>query len=82
MAFWKNLKYTLLTKGFGFYINSLHYLNAKFAANTAYTLFSVPRDGILKSIPTFLGSSSMKKLRFKILIFKLMNGLATKKPFY
>lgn len=65
MTFFKNLKYKLLTKGFGLYINSLHYLNAKFAANTAYTLFSVPRDGILKSIPTFLGSSSMKKLRFK-----------------
>ena len=63
MAFWKNLKYTLLTKGFGFYINSLHYLNAKFAADTAYTLFSVPRDGVLKSLPTFLGSSAMKKLQ-------------------
>lgn len=62
MAFWNNLKYKLLTKGFGLYINSLHYLNAKFAANTAYTLFSVPRDGVLKSLPTFLGSSSMKKL--------------------
>lgn len=65
MAFWNNLKYKLLTKGFGLYINLLHYLNAKFAANTAYTLFSVPRDGVLKSLPTFLGSSSMKKLTFE-----------------
>jgi len=63
MAFWKNLKYKILTKGFGLYINSLHYLNAKFASETAYTLFSVPRDGVLKSLPTFLGSSSMKKLK-------------------
>ena len=62
MGFFKRLKYTLLTKGFGLYINSLHYLNAKFAANTAYTLFSVPREGVLKSLPTFLGSSDMKKL--------------------
>lgn len=64
MAFWKNLKYKLLTKGFGLYINSMHYLNAKFASNTAYTLFSVPRDGVLKSIPTFLSSSAMQKLSF------------------
>lgn len=63
MGFFKRLKYTLLTKGFGLYINSLHYLNAKFAANTAYTLFSVPREGVLKSLPTFLGSSAMKKLK-------------------
>ncbi|WKW47347.1 alpha/beta hydrolase [Myroides sp. JBRI-B21084] len=64
MTFWKNIKYKLLTKGFGLYINSLHYLNAKFAANTAYTLFSVPRDGVLKSLPTFLSSSAMQKLNF------------------
>ena len=63
MGFFKRLKYTLITKGFGLYINSLHYLNAKFAANTAYTLFSVPREGVLKSLPTFLGSSAMKKLK-------------------
>lgn len=63
MGFFKRLKYTLLTKGFGLYINSLHYLNAKFAANTAYTLFSVPREGVLKSLPTFLGSSDMNKLK-------------------
>ena len=65
MAFFKNIKHKLLTKGFGLYINSLHYLNAKFAAHTAYTLFSVPRDGVLKTIPTFLGSSAMKKLQYK-----------------
>src|SRR5690606_5599642 len=33
-------------------------------ANTAYTLFSVPRKGLLKTIPTFLGSSKMEKLRY------------------
>src|SRR5690606_40658400 len=38
---------------------------AKFAAHTSYTLFSVPRDGVLKTIPTFLGSSDMKKLQYK-----------------
>ena len=65
MALLKNIKYKLLTKGFGLYINSLHYLNAKFAAHTAYTLFSVPRDGVLKTLPTFLGSSAMKKLKYK-----------------
>jgi len=64
MGDFKKTKYKLLTKGFGFYINSLHYLNAKFAANTAYTLFSVPREGVLKALPTFLGSSNMQKLRY------------------
>lgn len=65
MKIWKKLKYTLLTKGFGAYINSLHYVNAKFAAETAYTLFSSPRDGVLKTLPTFLSSSAMKKLEYK-----------------
>ena len=65
MSFLKKLKYQLLTKGFGAYINSMHYLNAKFASQTAYTLFSVPRDGVLKSLPTFLGSSAMRKLQYK-----------------
>lgn len=65
MSFFKKFKYQLLTKGFGAYINSMHYLNAKFASETAYTLFSVPRDGVLKSLPTFLGSSAMKKLQHK-----------------
>lgn len=65
MNFWKNLKYTILTKGFGLYINSLHYLNAKIAANTAYTLFSVPRQGLLKELPTFLNSSKTKDLFFQ-----------------
>lgn len=65
MSLLKKIKYQLLTKGFGLYINSMHYLNAKFAAETAYTLFSVPRDGVLKALPTFLGSSAMKKLSFK-----------------
>lgn len=64
MEYFKKIKYTLLTKGFGFYINSLHYLNAKFAANTAYTLFSVPRQGLLKNLPTFLNSSKTKDLFF------------------
>lgn len=65
MGFWNKIKYTLLTKGFGLYINSLHYLNAKFAANTAYTLFSVPRQGLLKTLPTFLNSSRTKDLFFE-----------------
>jgi len=65
MGFWNKIKYTLLTKGFGLYINSLHYLNAKFAANTAYTLFSVPRQGLLKTLPTFLNSSRTKDLFFQ-----------------
>lgn len=65
MSMWKKIKYTLLTKGFGAYINSLHYVNARFAAETAYTLFSSPRGGLLKSIPTFLSSSAMKQLTFE-----------------
>lgn len=64
MGFWNNIKYKLLTKGFGLYINSLHYLNAKLASQTAYTLFSVPKQGVLKTLPTFLNSSSMKDLYF------------------
>lgn len=65
MGFWKNIKYQLLTKGFGAYINSMHYLNARFASETAYTLFSSPRDGVLKTLPTFLGSGAMHKLHFE-----------------
>lgn len=65
MNLFKKIKYNILTKGFGLYINSLHYLNAKIAAQTAYTLFSTPREGLLKELPTFLGSSAMKKLQYK-----------------
>src|SRR5690554_7152913 len=64
MSFLKDLKFNILTKGFGLYVNSLHYLNAKFAAQTAYTLFSVPRRGMLKVLPTFLSSSKTKDLYF------------------
>lgn len=64
MGYFKIIKYTVLTKGFGLYVNSLHYLNAKFAAQTAYTLFSVPRKGVLKDLPTFLSSSRTQDLYF------------------
>ena len=64
MSWLKKIKYQILTKGFGLYINSLHYVNAKFAAETAYTLFSSPREGLLKTIPTFLTSSETRKIRY------------------
>lgn len=64
MGFLENLKFNVLTKGFGLYVNSVHYLNAKFAAQTAYTLFSVPRKGMLKTLPAFLSSSRTKDLYF------------------
>ena len=62
---WKKLKYLLITKGAGFYINTLHLIHAKSAANIAYNLFATPRKGKLKEIPTFLNSSVQKKLTYK-----------------
>lgn len=44
----KRIKYFLLTKSIGLYINSLSYLNPKKASLIAYRLFSEPRIGKLK----------------------------------
>lgn len=44
----KKIKYFILTKSVGFYINSLSYLNPKKASLLAYRLFSEPRIGKLK----------------------------------
>jgi len=78
MSIWKKIKYKLLTKGFGAYINSMHFVNARFAAQIAYTLFSTPRHGFLKSIPTFLTSSAMKKLTWKDHIIQTYEWNGTK----
>lgn len=43
----KKLKYFILTKSIGFYINSLSYINPKKASHLAYRLFSEPRIGKL-----------------------------------
>lgn len=43
----KKLKYFLLTKSVGFYINCLVFISPKKASQLAYKLFSEPRDGKL-----------------------------------
>ncbi len=43
----KKLKYFLLTKSVGFYINCLVFISPKKASQLAYELFSEPRDGKL-----------------------------------
>ena len=52
----KKLKYFLLTKSIGFYINILVYVNPVKASKLAFKLFSEPRDGRLsqQNLPVFL----------------------------
>lgn len=63
----KKLKYFLLTKSVGFYLNCLVYLNAKKAAELAYKLFSEPRAGKLQkdNLPEILKNSKMETFIFE-----------------
>ncbi|MFM2214025.1 MAG: hypothetical protein RL427_1288 [Bacteroidota bacterium] len=45
----KKLSYFILTKGIGLYLNGLSYIKPEQAKRKAYTLFSTPRKGRLKS---------------------------------
>lgn len=65
MNYWKNLKYRLLTKGAGFYINVLALFKAQRAASLAYALFSVPREGKLLAFTPFLEKAQKKTLSFQ-----------------
>lgn len=62
----KKLKYFILTKSIGFYINSLSYLNPKKATLLAYRLFSEPRIGRLKkeNLPLILQDSKTETFYF------------------
>jgi predicted alpha/beta hydrolase family esterase len=63
----KKLKYFLLTKTVGFYLNCLVFLNAKKAAKLAYQLFSEPRAGKLErdNLPEILKNSKMQSYVFE-----------------
>lgn len=63
----KKLKYFLLTKIVGFYLNCLALVNAKNAAQLAYKLFSEPRAGKLQkhNLPEILKNSKMQSFVFE-----------------
>lgn len=62
----KKLKYFILTKSIGLYINSLSYVNPKKAALLAYRLFSEPRIGRLKkeNLPLVLQDAKTETFYF------------------
>jgi len=63
----KKLKYFLLTKTVGIYLNCLILVSAKKAAEMAYQLFSEPRKGKLEkdNLPEFLKNSKMQSYIFE-----------------
>lgn len=62
----KNLKYFLLTKSAGLYINILSYINPKKASVLAYRLFSEPRIGRLSKtdLPLVLQDAKTETFQF------------------
>jgi len=63
----QKLKYFLLTKSIGLYINFLSYAHPKKAALLAYKLFSNPRDGRLfkENLPEILKEAQHETLAFE-----------------
>jgi len=63
----KKLKYFLITKTVGIYLNCLILVSAKKAAEMAYQLFSEPRKGKLEkdNLPEFLKNSKMQSYIFE-----------------
>ena len=63
----RKLKYFLLTKSIGFYINFLSYAHPKKATLLAYKLFSNPRDGRLskENLPEILKKAQHETLQFE-----------------
>ncbi|RZJ36120.1 MAG: alpha/beta fold hydrolase [Flavobacterium sp.] len=61
------IKYFLLTKSIGLYINLLAYLRPRKASELAYRLFSTPRDGRLlpESLPDILKDSHRETFEHK-----------------
>lgn len=64
--FMKKLKYFLLTKSIGLYLNLLSYVKPKKAAHLAYRLFSEPRQGRLTkdSIPEILKDAKSQTFNY------------------
>ena len=63
----KKLKYFLLTKSVGFYLNCLVFFHSEKAAKFAYKLFSEPRAGKLQKnqLPEILKNSKMESFIFE-----------------
>ena len=63
----KKLKYFLLTKSVGFYLNCLVFFRSEKAAKFAYKLFSEPRAGKLEKnkLPEILKNSKMQSFIFE-----------------
>lgn len=68
----QKIKYFLLTKSIGLYINMLSYVRPKKASSLAYTLFSNPRDGRLlkENLPKILQQTETETLAFKDQLFQ------------
>jgi esterase/lipase len=63
----KKIKYFLLTKSVGLYINTLSFINSDKANSLAYKLFSEPRKGKLKkeALPKMLHEAKSEVVQFK-----------------
>ena len=68
----QKIKYFVLTKSIGLYINLLSYVRPKKASLLAYTLFSNPRDGRLleETLPEVLQQSVSETLEFEGQLFQ------------
>ena len=66
LFFMKKLKYFILVKSIGFYLNILSYINPKRASVIAYKLFSEPRKGKLTKeyLPKFLQNTSTEIITY------------------
>ncbi len=65
MGFWQKIKYRLLTKSVGLYINLISLTNKTKAGRLAYTLFSNPREGKLLQYTPFLAKAEKHVLYYK-----------------
>jgi len=63
----KKIRYFLITKSIGIYLNILSYINLENAKSKAYQLFSHPRKGRLniKNLPKTLQSATLETLKYK-----------------
>ena len=63
----KKIKYYLLTKSVGFYINTLSFIQPDKANTLAYKLFSEPRKGKLKreELPKMLQNAKLEMIQFE-----------------
>ena len=66
LFFMKKIKYFILVKSIGFYLNILSYINPKKASVIAYQLFSEPRKGKLskENLPKFLQNTSTEIIEY------------------